>query len=106
MLHATRCPVNPSRTWGSVRIVVEFEERERAYAPLKLIRHQKEVHPMARVKALTDRTIAERFAEIKTDEQLWGEISTETRQLAQRILESALEDELQYRLQAGRYKRT
>jgi len=61
---------------------------------------------MARVKALTDRTIAERFAEIKTDEQLWGDISTETRQLAQRILETALEDELQHRLQAGRYKRT
>ena len=56
---------------------------------------------MARVKALTDRTIAERFAEIKTDEQLWGDISTETRQLAQRILESALDDELQHRLQAG-----
>jgi putative transposase len=61
---------------------------------------------MARVKALTDRTIAERFAEIKSEEQLWGDISTETRQLAQRILESALEDELQHRLQAGRYKRT
>jgi len=61
---------------------------------------------MARVKALTDRTIAERFAEIKTDEQLWGDISTETRQLAQRIVESALDDELQHRLQAGRYKRT
>ena len=56
---------------------------------------------MARVKALTDRTIAERFGEIKTDEQLWGEISTETRQFAQRILGSALEDELQHRLQAG-----
>ena len=50
---------------------------------------------MARVKALTDRTIAERFAEIKTEEQLWGEISTETKQLAARILGSALEDELQ-----------
>ena len=33
---------------------------------------------MARVKALTDRTIAERFAEIKTDEQLWGDITHET----------------------------
>ena len=61
---------------------------------------------MARVKALTDRTIAERFAEIKTEDQLWGDITTETKQLAQRILGSALEDELQYRLQAGRYTRT
>ena len=61
---------------------------------------------MARVKALTDRTIAERFAEIKTEEQVWGEISAETQQLAARILGSALEEELQHRLQAGRYKRT
>ena len=61
---------------------------------------------MARVKALTDRTIAERFAEIKTEEQVWGEISAETKRLAQRILGSALEDELHHRLQAGRYKRT
>ena len=61
---------------------------------------------MARVKALTDRTIAERFAEIKTEAQVWGDISTETKQLAERILESTLEDELQHRLQAGRYKRT
>jgi transposase-like protein len=61
---------------------------------------------MARVKALTDRTIAERFAEIKTEEQLWGEISTETRQLAARIMSAALEDELQHRLHASRYKRT
>src|SRR5215211_7464224 len=61
---------------------------------------------MARVKALTERTIAERFGEIKTEDQLWGEISAETAQLAQRILGSALEDELQHRLQAGRYKRT
>ena len=61
---------------------------------------------MARVKALTDRTIAERFAEIKTEDQVWGEISAETKRLAQRILGSALEDELHHRLQAGRYKRT
>ena len=35
---------------------------------------------MARVEALTDRTIAERFAEIKTEDQLWGDITTETKQ--------------------------
>jgi len=61
---------------------------------------------MARVKALTDRTIAERFAEIKTEEQIWDDISTETKQLAERFLGSALDDELQHHLQAGRYKRT
>ncbi len=35
------------------RILVEFEERARADAPLQWSRHRKEGHPMARVKALT-----------------------------------------------------
>jgi hypothetical protein len=61
---------------------------------------------MARVKALTERTIAERFREIKDEESLWGEISLETRALAKRILEDSLEEELSVRLQAARYRRT
>jgi putative transposase len=61
---------------------------------------------MAKVQALTQRTIAQRFAEVKEEAQLWGEISAETRRLAQRILESALEAELTLRLQAARYRRT
>ncbi len=32
---------------------------------------------MPRVKALTDRTLAERFAESQHEEQVWGDISTE-----------------------------
>lgn len=61
---------------------------------------------MARVKALTERTIAERFREIKDEESLWGEISLETRAVAKRILEGSLEEELSVRLQAARYRRT
>jgi hypothetical protein len=53
---------------------------------------------MARVKTLTDRTIAERVAEIKTEEQIWGDISTETKHLAERFIGSALEADLQHRL--------
>lgn len=61
---------------------------------------------MVRIKALTDRTIAERFQEVKDEETLWGEIAEETRLLARRILEESLEDELQRRLDAPRYART
>lgn len=61
---------------------------------------------MAKVKALTDRTIAERFREVKDEELFWDEVSEETRMLTKRLLESALEEELTLRLQAGRYRRT
>jgi putative transposase len=61
---------------------------------------------MAGVKTLTERTIAERFGEIKDEESLWGEISLEAQALAKRILESSLEEELSVRLQAARYRRT
>jgi putative transposase len=61
---------------------------------------------MAGVKALTDRTIAERFQEIKDEESLWGDIREQSAVLAKRLLESALEEELSMRLLAGRYRRT
>lgn len=61
---------------------------------------------MVMVKALTERTIAERFREVKDEETLWGDIGAETRVLAKRLLESALEEELTVRLQALRYRRT
>lgn len=61
---------------------------------------------MTRVKALTDRTMAERFREVKDERQLWGDISDETRALAKRIIESSLEEELTARLQAAHYRRT
>jgi putative transposase len=61
---------------------------------------------MVRVKALTDRTVAERFQEIKDEEDVWGDISEQSRALAKRIIESSLEEELTARVLASRYKRT
>ena len=61
---------------------------------------------MVRVKALTERTVAERFAEIKEEDGIWGEISEQSRLVAKRILESSLEEELTVRLAASRYRRT
>jgi putative transposase len=61
---------------------------------------------MAGLKALTDRTIAERFQEVKDEETIWGEISEQSLALAKRLVESALEEELTLRLQAARYRRT
>lgn len=61
---------------------------------------------MAMIKDLTNRTIAERFREVKDEESIWGDISAETQALAKRILESALEEEMAARLQALRYRRT
>lgn len=61
---------------------------------------------MVRVKALTERTVAERFREIKDEEDVWGDISEQTRALAQRVIEDSLEEELSARLLATRFKRT
>jgi transposase-like protein len=60
---------------------------------------------MAKVKALTERTIAERFAEVKDEESIWEDVSEETRVLAKRIVESSLEEELTLRLGAAPYSR-
>lgn len=61
---------------------------------------------MAKVKALTERSIAERWAEVKDEGQLWGDMSEQTRALAKRILEASLDEELTARLQAAPYRRT
>lgn len=61
---------------------------------------------MVRVKALTERTVAERFAEIKEEDGIWGDISEQSRLVAKRIIESSLEEELTERLAASRYRRT
>jgi len=61
---------------------------------------------MVQIKALTDRSVGERFREVKGEDAFWGDISAETQQLAKRILESALDEELEARLRAGRYRRT
>ena len=60
---------------------------------------------MAKVAALTERTVAERFAEVKDEETIWGDISEEVRLLAKRIIEDSLEEELSMRLCAAPYSR-
>lgn len=60
---------------------------------------------MAKVVALTERTIAQRFAEVKDEETVWGDIGEEVRALARRILEASLEEELSMRLGAAPYSR-
>jgi hypothetical protein len=52
---------------------------------------------MIRARALTQRTVAERFREIKDEEDVWGDISAQTRALAQRVIESSLEEALSAR---------
>lgn len=61
---------------------------------------------MVKVLALTDRTMAQRFGEVKDEEEVWGDISQQTRALAERILQSSLEEELTMRLSAASYQRT
>lgn len=60
---------------------------------------------MAKVLSLTERTMAQRFTEVKDEETIWGDISEEVRALARRIIEGSLEEELSMRLGAGPYSR-
>lgn len=60
---------------------------------------------MAKVATLTERTIAQRLAEVKDEAGIWGDISEEVRMMVKRILESSLEEELTVRLGAAPYMR-
>lgn len=64
---------------------------------------------MVEVKDLTERTMAQRLSSVKTEEEVWREVSGDLEEavaaVAKRLLESALEDELEVRLQASRYQR-
>ncbi|HEX9014724.1 MAG TPA: IS256 family transposase [Chloroflexota bacterium] len=60
---------------------------------------------MAKVVALTERTIAQRFAEVKDEEGIWGDVGEEVRSVVKRILEGSLEEELSMRLGAAPYSR-
>ena len=60
---------------------------------------------MAKVRALTERTIAERFQEVKDEEALWGDISAETQACAQRLLQSSIDEDFTLRLGAESYQR-
>jgi putative transposase len=60
---------------------------------------------MATVPALTDRTLAQRWAEVRDEDALWGDLRPELLEAVQRILEATMEDELGALVGAGRYER-
>jgi transposase-like protein len=61
---------------------------------------------MATVPALTDRTEAERWAEVRDEEALWGDLRPELLGAVKTILEATMEDELAIELLALPYQRT
>jgi putative transposase len=61
---------------------------------------------MATVPALTDRTPAQRFAEVRDEESLWGDLRPEFLEAVKTILEATMEDELTAQVMAERYERT
>ncbi len=61
---------------------------------------------MRTVPALTDRTAADRWAEVRDDETLWGDLRPELLEAVRTILETTMEDELAAELLATRYERT
>jgi putative transposase len=61
---------------------------------------------MATVPALTERTEAQRWLEVRDDEGLWGELRPELLEAVRMILETTMEDELAAELVAARYERT
>ena len=56
---------------------------------------------MATVPALTDRTPAQRWAEVKDEEALWGDLRPELLAAVRTILEATMEDELTALILAG-----
>lgn len=61
---------------------------------------------MARLVALTDRTEAMRWREVRDEEALWGDLRPELCAAVKTILEATMADELAAELLAGRYERT
>jgi putative transposase len=61
---------------------------------------------MATVPALTDRTLAQRWREVRDEDAVWGDLRPELLEAVQRILEATMEDELGALLQARPYQRT
>lgn len=61
---------------------------------------------MATVRALTDRTRAERWSEVRDDDGVWGDLRPELLEAVRTILETTMEDELAAELVASRYERT
>jgi transposase-like protein len=61
---------------------------------------------MRTVPALTDRTTADRWAGVRDDDALWGDLRPELLDAVRTILETTMEDELAAELVATRYERT
>ena len=61
---------------------------------------------MRTLPALTDRTAAERWSEVRDDEGVWGDLRPELLDAVRTILETTMEDELAGELVATRYERT
>lgn len=61
---------------------------------------------MATVPALTDRTEAQRWAEVRDEEGLWGDLRPELLGAVRTVLETTMETELWHQLQADHYERT
>lgn len=61
---------------------------------------------MATVPALTDRTEAQRWAEVRDEDALWGDLRPELLAAVKTILEATMEDELTAEVVATRYERT
>ena len=61
---------------------------------------------MVQVRDLTERTLEERWAEVKDEEEWWDEIKPRTLSAVKVLMESAMESELIDQLLAARYRRT
>ena len=61
---------------------------------------------MARLIALTDRTDAMRWREVRDEDALWGDLRPELCAAVKTILEATMEDELTAELLAARYERS
>lgn len=61
---------------------------------------------MVQVKDLTELTVRDLWAEVKDEEEWWGEVKGDTLRMVRRLLEGAMEGELLEQLRAGRYRRT
>lgn len=61
---------------------------------------------MTRLVALTERTEAQRWAEVRDEEALWGDLRPELCEAVRTILEATMEDELAAEVMASRYERT
>ncbi|MBI3746252.1 MAG: hypothetical protein HY264_06950 [Chloroflexi bacterium] len=62
---------------------------------------------MATVPAtLTDRTPTQRWADVRDEDALWGDLRPELLEAVRRILEATMEDELGALLRARPYERT